>query len=245
MRKLWHKLYQLFTWKDPLWIAVPAHDPFSSTTHGEQHIEFVSRHAIAETGLICPTCYNEVAPLGDYRLVRHCRLGDVIKCNGTRHMQDNEFTCGKFLVASPDTEHGDHLLYDKVPKADRAALFHHFVRILEGDAARRKYGNDITLVDGEMIATPVVIPAKVKLPTLALKAGQVWQTDDGRLVSILRVQENSTDIHLQAMDGWAWGTFANEPPVDWNIDPTGLVRHTMRDPTLHDRVRLLHEVRPN
>lgn len=227
---------------DPLWIAVPATDPFTATTHGEHHVEFVSRHAIAETGLRCPACQTEVSPIGDYAMVRHSRLGDVIKCNGKRIIQDEEYVCGMFLAASPDTEHGDHILYDKVPAEDRFELFYRFVRISEGDAAKLRYGPDAKIVDGEVVATPSdPPPPPVERPRLNLKAGQVWQTDDNRQIQILRVQENY-DIMF---DGWAWGIFLNEEPFEWNIDPFGLVRQTMRDPTLNDRARLLHEVRPN
>ncbi len=236
---------------DPLWIEVPNTDPLTAVTHGEHKVEWVSRHAIAETGLTCPTCGNEICPIGDYTMVRHCRMGDVIKCNGTVKLQDREAPCGKLLVASPDTEHGDDKLWDKVPKEEREPLFYRFVRISEGDAAKRKYGEDITLVDGALAATPgEPKPEKPKLPTLPLKAGQVWQTDDARMVQILRVQENSTDPAMRTHDGWAWGSFVNEQPegaklTEWNIDPTGLVRQSMSDPTMNDRVRLLHEVRAN
>lgn len=231
---------------DPLWIAVPATDPITATTHGEHKIEFVSRHAIAETGLICPSCHNEIASIGDYIMVRHCRLGDVIKCNGTRHIQDEETPCGMFLVASPDTEHGDHILYDRVPQDDRFELFYRFVRISEGDAAKRKYGEDLKLVDGQMVAVPTEpAPPKPVRPKLSYKAGQIWQTDDERQIVILRVQENSTDPAMQNYDGWAWGLFVNTDPHEWHIDPTGLIRENMSDPTRNDRARLLHEIRPN
>ncbi len=228
---------------DPLWIAVPATDPFTATTHGEHHVEFVSRHAIAETGLRCPSCQTEVSPIGDYTMVRHSRLGDVIKCNGKRIIQDEEYVCGMFLAASPDTEHGDHLIYDKTPKEDRFELFYRFVRISEGDAAKLRYGPDAVLsVEGEVFASkapPGTSP--VERPRLIFKVGQVWQTDDERQVQILRVQTDGDPM----FDGWAWGIFLNTEPFEWNIDPSGLVRQTMRDPTLNDRARLLHEIRPN
>lgn len=226
---------------DPLWISIPATDPLTATAHGKHQIEFVSRHAIAETGLLCPVCRTELAALGDYTMVRHSRLGDVIKCNGKRVVQDEEFPCGMYLVASPDTEHGDHLIYDKVPADERHALFHSFVRVSEGDAARRKYGEDISLRDGELVtAASVTVEQVSERPRLTLAKDQVWQTDDGRQVTILRVQNDGDPM----FDGWAWGTFLNEPAFEWNIDPTGLIRQSMRDPTLNDRVRLTSEVRP-
>lgn len=225
---------------DPLWIAIPATDPLSAETHGEHRVEFVSRHAIAEAGLICPVCGTEVAPLGDYIMVRHCRLGDVIKCNGKRQLQDAEVTCGAYLVASPDTEHGDHILYDKVPGNERFELFYRFVRVSEGDAVRLKYGEDLRKDEyGNLIATPTETPQRPALPTLQLEAGQVWQTDDGRQVSIARVQTDGDPV----FHGWAWGYFLNSDGIEWNIDPTGLIRQTMRDPTLNDRVRLTSLIR--
>jgi len=41
-------------------------------------------------------------------------LGEVIVCNGRRYVQDTEVTCGMMLIASPDTEHGDEILFDRV-----------------------------------------------------------------------------------------------------------------------------------
>ena len=226
---------------DPLWLAIPANDPLTATTHGEHRVEFVSRHAIAETGLKCPTCFTELAPIGDYTTVRHSRLGDVIKCNGRRVIQDEEHVCGMFLIASPDTEHGDHIMYDRVPKEDRFELFYRFVRISEGDAAKRKYGEDIKLVDGEMRAVPSEPVEKFKRPKITMKAGQIWQTDDGRHIEILRVQNDGDPL----WDGCGWGTFINEPKFEWNIDPTGVIRMEMRDPTRTEKPCLLHEIRPN
>lgn len=226
---------------DPLWIAIPATDPLTATGHGEHHVEFVSRHAIAEKGLYCPVCGTEVAPMADYTMVRHSRLGDVIKCNGKRILQDEERPCGMFLAASPDTEHGDHILYDRVPKDERFDLFYRFVRISEGDAARVRYGQDITLVDGQMVASqPADQPAKEPHPTLKYHTDQVWQTDDDRQVRIIKVQTDGDPV----FHGWAWGVFLNEHQHEWNIDTTGLIRQSMRDPTLNDRVRLAHEIRP-
>lgn len=260
---------------DPLWLALPPTDPLSDTP-GEHKIEFVSRHAIAETGLTCPVCQTEVAPIGDYRLVRHSRLGDVIQCNGKRDMKDvGEVPCGMFLVASPDTEHGDHILYDNIPREERAALFHSFVRITEGEAARRKYGEDIIKTHGELAAVAQAAKPVHVHPKLPLKAKQVWQTNDGRIMQIVRMQgedipavphtglkgfiariaarfgivmvkKPAVIMHKDAFyAGWAYGEFQTMPGTEWHVDPTGLIRQSMRDPTLSDTVRLTSEIRPN
>jgi hypothetical protein len=228
---------------DPLWLAVPA-DPFTSETHGEHRTEFVSRHSIAETGLICPSCGTEVAPIGDYTMVRHSRLGDVIKCNGKRMIQDEEFSCGKYLVASPDTEHGDHIEYDRIPREERFEKFCRFVRITEDEAIKRKHGRDVRQdTDGNLVTAKACITEQLpERPRMALVAGQIWQTDDGRVMEILRVQvDNDPTYH-----GWAWGRFQNSPDDwEWHIDPTGAVRQSMRDPTQNDHGRLTTEIRKN
>jgi hypothetical protein len=260
---------------DPLWISLPALDPLSDADHGKHQIEFVSRHSIAETGLICPVCGTEVAPLGDYRLVRHSRLGDVVQCNGKREMSDgNERVCGMFLAASPDTEHGDHILYDKVPKEERK-MFYEFVRISEGDAARRKYGEDIIMKDGELAAVMQAQKPAHKYPKLDFKTGQVWQTTDGRIVQITRmhgesipaiphtgfmriiatvaswfgvvlVKKPAIKMHFDPVfQGWGHCRFQTEEFFEWYVDATGLIRQSMTDPTITDKIRLTTEVRPN
>ncbi len=236
-------LKRLFSNKKHLWLEVPSGDPFTaSTAHGTHHFEFVSRHAIAETGLHCPMCKNEVSPRGDYRLVRQCRLGDVVRCNGTRQVNDEDIPCPAYLIASPDTEHGDHLVYDKTPQHKRMEKFCRFVRIAEADAAKLRYGADAITKGGEVFATTMQTETAppVQLPRLALKAGQTWQTDDGRQVLILRVQNDGDKV----FDGWAWCNIVGEQPFEWHVDPTGRLRQTMRDPTSKDKGRLITETRP-
>lgn len=236
-------LRKFFQWlfRDRLWIDIPAGDPFSENeNHGTHHFEYVSRHAIAESGLHCPMCHNEIAPLGDYRLVRHCRLGDVIRCNGTRQVNDEDIPCPAYLVASPDTEHGDHLIFDAWPEAKRIQKFYTFVRISDETAVHIKRGKDVKSRAGELFATPVAAQVKVALPTKEFVAGQIWMTDDKRMFTIARVQKDGDPY----FNGWAWGNFLNETAYDWHVDPTGLIRQTMRDPTLQDKVRLTTELRP-
>lgn len=239
-------LRRLFSRKpkvDPLWINVPAGDPYSDAGHGTHSFEFVPRQAIAETGLHCPLCKNEVCPLGDYRLVRHSRLGDVVRCNGTRQVNDEDIPCPAYLVASPNTEIGDHLIYDATPIAERMEKFNRFVRISEADAAKLKHGTDAAIKDGEVYASTAsagTVAAKKPQP-IGFKAGQTWQTDDGRQVLVLRVQEREDD---KMFNGWGWGTIAGEEAFEWHIDPAGYLRQSMRDPTARDRGRLVTELRP-
>lgn len=227
------------------WLEIPPGDPFNSDAHGQHSIEYVSRHAIAETGLTCPFCHSEVAPLGDYRLVRRCRLGEVIRCNGARVMDGDKVPCPKYLVASPDTEHGDHDLWDITPKADRAALFYRFVKISAADAVRRKFGQDVSEKAGVLSADKdkaiEAVPYKWQTkPRLSLAVGQVWQTDEGAQATITRVQAGEDPIYK----GWAWGKILNAPEFEWHIDPAGYFHQTMLDPGLKDHDRLVSEVRP-
>ena len=117
--------------RPPPKVTVPGADPLSEAA-GEHNTHFVSRHDIAECGLTCPACKNTAAQRGDFSGV--CldqRDNEVIQCG----------SCGAWLVASPDTEHGDHLLeYDH-------KLFHRFVRKPIAEVWRDKYGEDIQQSD--------------------------------------------------------------------------------------------------
>lgn len=222
------------------WIDIPPTDPLTATTHGQHKVEFVSRHAIAETGLFCPVCQTEVAPLGVYRLVQRSRLGEVIVCHGRRLIQDEEMPCGMMLIASPDTEHGDEILYDRVPKHERHELFHRFKRISKGDAARLKYGQDIKVDEGQLIAVPV--EGKPPAPPQVRKnfePKQVWFTDLGFPIEILSVQVDNDPVY----HGWAKGRFQNtDNDWEWHVDCYGNIRQSMRDPTQNDHGKLLHLV---
>lgn len=234
-----HRLWLRLQGKDPLWIEIPATDPLTGSSHGTHTIEFVSRHSIAETGLQCPICEAEVCGLGDYRLVQHCRLGDVVRCNGTRTIQDVQVACRAYLVASPDTEHGDHLVYDNFSGKEQFEKFYRFRRITSDAAVKLKHGADVSEKAGELIVAPVdpseadtdIIPVKKRLE---LEPGQIWNVDDGRRITIVRVQKNDDPV----FHGWAWGMFVNEPPYEWHIDPYGKLHQSMRDPTMRDSGKL-------
>lgn len=113
-------------------------DPWTSTDHGEHNVQGISRHSIAESGLICPVCNNEVAARGVFRHIFRTRIGstpcEALECGGIRQ---NGVRCGTVLFACPDTEHGDDQMdYD-------TKKFHRFKRIDEKQAMREQYGEDI------------------------------------------------------------------------------------------------------
>src|SRR5690606_15780122 len=128
-------------------------DPWNSSETKEHRTEAVSRHAIAETGLICPRCETLVADRGDYSLVQRSNLGEVIKCPGKLVTNGNESLCGFILLARPDTEHGDNLIWDKIAPEKRATLFYRFVRISILNGLKERYGSDIQVKSGEMVTT--------------------------------------------------------------------------------------------
>ncbi len=225
------------------WVHIPPGDPWTANTHGKHHVEAVSRHAIAETGLVCTLCETEVCPRGDYSLVRNSRLGEVVVCRGRREVNDQVMPCGAFLVASPDTEHGDNLIWDKVPELERREKFFSFRRISEEKALKDQYGIDIKQTKGELSASPEA--ARTSTTNQAVKkftfqAGEVYSVSDGQVVEILRVQEDG-DPHFK---GWAWLRFQRAPLQEWNVDPSGKIRKSMRDPLLDDDLFLTTIHRP-
>ena len=130
--------------------------------HGEHDIYPVSRHDLAECGLICPMCKAEVAKRADFSRVCRAMIGgienEVIKCPGIRPSDDEP--CPLWLAASPDTEHGDHLnddgTIDSTGAGDTPEFFR-FVRISAEKALQEKYGLDITANkqnDEQFNATP-------------------------------------------------------------------------------------------
>lgn len=127
-------------------------------THGLSNLMFVSRHDIAECGLTCPLCQTMVADRGDFTNVRRMLVNgqenEVIHCPGNRIVEDDRVVpCDAWLVASPDTEHGDHLDNDgKVVTTGENddPDFYRFKRITADQALREKWGLDVApLIDGE------------------------------------------------------------------------------------------------
>lgn len=113
----------------------------------ESNHEWVSRHHIAEQDLVCPRCHGVAAARGDYRQVQKWRfpngtINEAVRCGCTKKANGIETRCGTLLFASPDTEHGDHLVEGPTP-----ACFYLFRRIDPLTAAREAAGEDVIQVD--------------------------------------------------------------------------------------------------
>lgn len=113
----------------------------------------VSRHHIAESGLNCPVCGNCAAERADYSRVQRMRVNgvenEVVECVGMREVENNTLVaCGTFLLASPDTEHGDHLNnqgeIESNGRFDRPE-FYKFKRITREDATKEEYDASVYL----------------------------------------------------------------------------------------------------
>lgn len=142
--------------------SVPWAEPRSITAYGNQaghqRVWLVSRHAIAETGLVCPSCGAQVCLQGRFDLVRRMlidgRENEVVICTHTvEHEDGRKRVCGAILAASPDTEHGDHLV-----SASDLPEFYRFRRTTLLTALQQKYGEDV--VGGD--ETQVTISPKNK-----------------------------------------------------------------------------------
>ncbi len=136
----------------------------------------VSRHDIAECGLICPLCQTIAAERGDFRRVRRAVVdgqeNEVLQCQGMRIVgggtQTREVPCEAWLVASPTTEHGDHL--DDEGKVctdgslDRPEFFV-FKRITAAQAMREQWGVDVETTDTDLGVMPVaeLLPMEERL----------------------------------------------------------------------------------
>ncbi len=142
--------------------------------HGNQDILFVSRHDIAECGLVCPRCKANVVERGDFTAVRRTIINgtenEVVKCTGTFFVDELEHPCGLWLAASPDTEHGDHLNDDGTVNAtgsNDTPDFWKFKRISPEQALREKYGADVVTSTTGMEIDPSLhtpIPAEPAPP---------------------------------------------------------------------------------
>ena len=121
-------------------------DPLSSVA-GEHNVQFVSRHHIAESGLVCPVCGNVTRKRADFSGIRRYRLTDGSASEGVVCKQDRFFPhngttrrCGAILLACPDTEHGDDLVPDNPEH-------YKFVRISQVQAIKEEHGDDAVAVD--------------------------------------------------------------------------------------------------
>jgi hypothetical protein len=224
----------------PPWVNLPPLDPWSSTEHGEHKVEAVSRHAIAETGLICPKCLNEICPRGDFTQVREGKIGaivnEVIICHGQREVRDHKIPCGAILMASPDTEHGDNILWDKVPTEERKDLFFRFRRISEDQALKEKYGFDVSLTkEGQMRAKAEDArdQPKENRDRVFFELDDVYVLSNGRMGHVTELlAEHEGDKHFV---GWCIMEIDGDG-VRWFVDPFGTVRRDMTDPTMNNLV---------
>jgi hypothetical protein len=95
------------------WAKPPTGTMVEGSPAGHEYYPY-SRHDLAECGMTCPLCQTEVAEQGDFSGVRKAKIdghiNEVIKCPGIIHEEGKKpRPCMVWLVASPDTEHGDHL----------------------------------------------------------------------------------------------------------------------------------------
>lgn len=147
----------------------------SGQEHSLHQTIFVSRHALAEGGLECPLCREQIH-VGNFEHIfkTHVngRINEVLVCPGRRVVHGGkELPCRTLLIASPDTEHGDHLrddgTIDHTGEYDPDE-FYVFRRVAAGQKLREKWGVDTIGVgettDGEEIVDvpnkPPVDPSK-------------------------------------------------------------------------------------
>lgn len=169
--------------RDPLNLSppyvgqLPGVDPLS-TVPGEGRICFVSRHSLVESGLYWETVAvrEEAAKPGEFWRIRRGTLGSTGEEVEFIHHAPRD----TYLVASPDTDHGDHLLLDQVleEKGRKAYLqliaeMNRFVRRDPVQLARERLGMDLvgdgegglaarpmaaTAADGEALDDETIIP---------------------------------------------------------------------------------------
>lgn len=230
----WRVLSGLYPWMD-----VPKVNPWGNGGHDQHKFEAVSRHSIAETGLICPRCETEVCQRGDYYMVHRFWGGEVVRCNGTRHTKDADVPCLAYLAASPDTEHGDDKLIDKVPKGHQT-LFYQFRKKSRVDVVRELYGDDIK-EDKYMglAASEIKIgPKEKKKAKFLYSVGDIFQVSDGQAALVLYVEK--TDV---AFNGWCKVELSQSTGAEWWVDTQGKIRVDMTDPTKQNNLFLVEQRR--
>lgn len=143
---------------------LPGADPLG-TAPGEGRITFVSRHALVESGVYWETVAmrEEAAKTGEFWRIRRGLMGAA----GEEVEFIHHAVRDSYLVASPDTEHGDHLLLDKTreergEEAYRRLLaeMNRFVRRDPMELARERLGADLEDGgEGAYIARPMAAEA--------------------------------------------------------------------------------------
>lgn len=134
---------------------------------GETNIYWVSRHDLAECGLWVdlPMGRHRVAEAGDFLLIRRGVLpgtGVVVEFIPYEYPAGNGQTATCYLVASPDTEHGDHLKLDNCQPHEKASLLSEmntFVRRTYAEILQDRHGADMRLTaDGNIAAALSATP---------------------------------------------------------------------------------------
>lgn len=77
-------------------------DPVNTISGCEANVEYVSRWALVEFGVSCPRCGGLAAQKGQFSKIIETTSGEAVQCADS--------SCRWLLMASPDTEHEDHLL---------------------------------------------------------------------------------------------------------------------------------------
>lgn len=199
----------------PAWLArahgeVPWSRPrafsFTNAQGGTQTdcVFLVSRHDIAECGLTCPLCSTIVADRADfsrvYRAIVDGQENEVIQCPGKRKVEDGrEVNCRAWLVASPTTEHGDHLDDDGKVNTDGSAdrpEFFKFKRITAARALREEWGVDIeedSVVAPQPIAEgePVPLAERIKAKRHEVLMGEELRLSIAAAVADLDAQKTA------------------------------------------------------
>jgi hypothetical protein len=149
-------------------------------THGQHTTAFVSRHHLAAGGLMCPLCQTVVADAGDfskvYRTIVDGRENECIVCTGEREVGDRMMPCATLLLASPDTEHGDHLdgNGDVDAKGIDPPSYYRFVRVGAEQALREKWGVEVAGDDrGDLMVAAATEPVSVPVRADDISSGRL------------------------------------------------------------------------
>jgi hypothetical protein len=148
----------------------------TGTDSGQHYCGFVSRHHLAEGGLDCPLCQWHIADAGDfskvYRVMFDGRENECVICPGEREVENGRrVACQAVLLASPDTEHGDHL-NDKGEVDPYAPDPPEYFRFVRTDADAKDGGNGAVLLPEDPAArAKAAADAKTAARAEALAAG--------------------------------------------------------------------------
>lgn len=175
-------------------------DPLNPHRHGPTRVHFVSRHDIAETGLICPSCHNTVAPRASFDKIQRVRLSDgsvneALFCPHTKEHDGHKVPCGAILVASPDTEHGDHL-------SKHTEKNYTFRRKAADVAVREEHGADVETrgdrLSSDLVAVHPLTPVQPELMRNARVAAGLEEPAESDT-------PNETPPPADGSTGIAWG----------------------------------------